>query len=262
MGSALPAVMQDSHGQPGFGACISWLPTHASSIGACCLPSDSVSGLLNAFPHEFSWQWLLDSNWYWVFTENLQWLNWRHFFSHPWLGHLHNKIHAWGHQRGGPRGTREGIVYAWCLSSLTRACCLFTYWVHSVTMVAILNHLWLQNVLEKASSHWVLLWDKLGITLRLGSSGPGQSAVPLVCLQFMLLCEFCCGWWRCASQGTVTEKSGSGHPTFWRIVFIAQGNLSLHLAKCSPFSLSALYPCCGFVLEMEKIVLSVTIVIL
>lgn len=167
MGIALPVVMQDSHGQPGAGACISWLPACPFSTGAC-LP---VCWFCQR-PDEYFPSWLfmvVALGWlliffFWVFKENLQWLNQMWFF-HPCLGHLHNESHAWDPWRS---GTGKGIASVWCLSSLSPACCLFTYWVQPGMLVAIWNNLWLDDVLEEALLHWVLLWDQMGIVLPSG----------------------------------------------------------------------------------------------
>lgn len=63
-----------------------------------------------------------------------------------------------------PRGAALGsLVSARYLSSSPPVCCLFTCWVQSVTLVAILNHLCLEGALEEIFAHWVLLQDQPGL---------------------------------------------------------------------------------------------------
>lgn len=173
-------VMQDSHVQPGVGTCISWLPAHASSTGQCCLSTDLISGLLNTFHPEFSWQWLMGGYQFWVFRENQQKLNQMWFFPHPCLDHLHDEYRAWDPQRGGPEVTDEETVCARCPSSLTPVCCLFACWVQSVTLVAILNNPFkIEDTLEEIFPHWVLLQDQPGlIRVRSGLFWEAQDGLP------------------------------------------------------------------------------------
>lgn len=165
MGSAFPMVMQDSHGQTGVRAFISWLPAHTFSTGQCYLSTDLISGLLNTFhPEYFPWQWLLYGYWSWIFRVNLQWLNQMQFFHHPCLDHLHDEYCA--PQRGGPGVTGEWTACVRYLFFSPPVCCLSTCWVQSVTLVAILNHLkpkCLEGTLEKIFPHWILLQDQPGM---------------------------------------------------------------------------------------------------
>lgn len=66
-------------------------------------------------------------------------------------------------QRDGPGVTGEGTVCARDLSSSPPVCCLFTCWVHSVTLLAISNNLCLEDALEEIFPHWALLQDQPGL---------------------------------------------------------------------------------------------------
>lgn len=137
------------------------------SMLACLLILSAAWWIFSLLTFHGSGSWMVIDFFFWVFKENLQWLNQMWFF-HPCLGHLHNESHAWDPWRSGTGGTGKGIASVWCLSSLSPACCLFTYWVQPGMLVAIWNNLWLDDVLEEALLHWVLLWDQMGIVLPSG----------------------------------------------------------------------------------------------
>lgn len=66
-------------------------------------------------------------------------------------------------------GTHKGVtpgevtVCARYPFSLPPVCCLFTCWVQSVTLGAVLNNLCLEDTLEENFPHWVLLQDQPGL---------------------------------------------------------------------------------------------------
>lgn len=213
--------MQDSHGQPGVRACIFWLSAHASSTGQCCLSTDLISGLLTIFHPEFSWQWLMSGYQFWVFRENMQRLNQIWFFPHSCLDHLHDESYAWDPQRGD----------SWWGDCVCEVSILFA---SSLLPVHMLGAVCDTGGSLKQSVPWGHFGGKLSPLgsaarsaratqdqIRAGLGGSGWSATWLVCLQVVLLCEFCTAWWRCASQGAPVEKSKSGPQALWNIFFVA-----------------------------------------
>lgn len=78
------------------------------------------------------------------------------FFPHPCLDHLHDEYFAWDPQRVALGSQVRGL----CVQGISPPHLLLAAYSHagcSVTLVAILNNLCLQDTLEEIFPDWVLL---------------------------------------------------------------------------------------------------------